>query len=69
MKSSPPSASVDPAFTAPETGRKVVLDCGTQGCCPTLHELAHGGVALVGDDGARVELSADQFAQLQKAAF
>jgi hypothetical protein len=68
MSTAPPTP-VPLLPASPQTGRELVLSCGTQGCCPTLHELENGGVALVGDDGARVELTAAQFAQLQQASF
>ncbi len=45
----------------------ITLDCGVQGCCPTLHRLPAGGFELVGDDGQKVQLSDAQAKHMQSA--
>lgn len=46
---------------------QIVLNCGTQGCCPTIRRLLTGEFELVGDDGQKVSLSDGQAAHLQRA--
>ncbi|MCC7357188.1 hypothetical protein IT408_01645 [Candidatus Uhrbacteria bacterium] len=43
----------------------VVLNCGVQGCCPTLNRLEGGDIEIVGDDGQKVRLNAQQRVQLK----
>lgn len=49
------------------TVSEVVLDCGVQGCCPTLRKLSDEGFELVGDDGQKVALTRGQVEHLQRA--
>jgi hypothetical protein len=44
----------------------VVLNCGVQGCCPTLNRLDDGGIEFVGDDGQKVRLNAKQVGHLKE---
>lgn len=44
----------------------VVLNCGVQGCCPTLNRLEGGDIEIVGDDGQKVRLNSQQKAQLKE---
>lgn len=51
---------------AQATGNKVVVLCGSQGCCPEVEFDASGEVEIRDDHGGKVRLTKPQWEALQK---